>query len=132
MKSRMLCLLLLSGCMEPEVAYQYSLTWTCLAPEGCERIEEVNLIDRLNVSGNVFYFISRRDMLFDESAQRVTSDSLPAGCSWLYAFSLFGHELESATVCNTEDGFEMEFSVPNARPATHSEWSVVARDLGPW
>ena len=132
MKIRMLCLLLLAACTEPEVSYQYSLTWTCVSPDGCERTEVVTLIDRLNINGSSFFFISRRDADFDEDAQRVASDSLPDGCSWLYAFSLFGHELESATVCDTEDGFEMEFSVPNANPVTHSEWLVVARDLGPW
>jgi hypothetical protein len=128
----MLCLMLLSACTEPEIAYDYGLTWTCRSPEGCERTEEVSLIDRLNTSGDAFFFHSRRDMNFRLSADRVASDSLPDGCSLLYAFVLFGHELEPSKVCRSGDGFEMEFSIPNANPATHSKWLVEARDLGPW
>jgi hypothetical protein len=128
----MLCLMLLSACTEPEVAYDYGLTWRCLSSEGCERAEEVSLIDRLNISGDFFFFDSRRDMNFGADGHRLASDSLPAGCALLYGFSLFGHELEPSKVCRTAGGFEMEFSIPNAIPTTHSKWLVEARDLGPW
>lgn len=132
MKARMLCLLLLSACSEPEVAYDYAVTWTCQSPEGCERAEELQWLDRLNISGDIFFFLSTRDMDFDWSGQRVDSDSLPAGCSWLYPFSLFGYELEPSKLCRTSNGYELELSIPNAISATHSQWLIEARDLGPW
>lgn len=132
MKARALCLLLLSACTESDVSYQYALTWTCQSLEGCERTEELKLIDRLNLSGDFFFFISRRDTSFDVSAQRVDSDSLPAGCALLYGFAIFGHELDPSKVCSSANGLVMEFSIPNAIPTTHSQWLVEARDLGPW
>lgn len=132
MKARILCSLLLSACSEPEIAYDYAVTWTCHSPEGCERTEELRLLDRLNVSDHFFFFLSTRDTEFDWSAQQVTSDSLPMGCSWLYPFSLFGYELEPSMACRRDGGYEIEFSIPNAIPGTHSLWLVEARDLGPW
>lgn len=132
MKARMLCLLLLSACTEPDVAYDYGLTWMCQSPEGCERAEELELLDRLNVSGEFFFFESTRDMDFHMTAQRIASDALPAGCSWLYGISFLGHELEPSKLCHTADGFELELSIPNALATTHSKWLVEARDLGPW
>jgi hypothetical protein len=130
MKAGLCCLLLLAGCMEPEFTYQYALEWTCLSPGGCERTEDVELIDRLNVQGNYIYFHSRQDTYFVESAQRLASDSLPAGCAWIYAISFFAYELESSTICSTAGGFELKLSIPNLDSATHSEWLVEARALG--
>lgn len=129
MKARMLCVLLLSGCMDPDAAYDYSLTWVCRSPGGCERSEEVMLIDRLNTTGDSFFFQSTRDEPYFQSAQRVVSDSSPAGCYLLYGFSLFGHELEPSNLCRTPRGFELELSIPNRNPATHSEWLVEVRKL---
>lgn len=129
MKVSMLSLLLLSACTSSDIPYDYALTWTCLSPEGCEREDEVVLVDRLNVNGELLYFTSTR-VDFGEGAQRVDADSLPDGCFWLYGFSLFGDEVEPPMVCRTDGGFDWEFSIPNRNPATHSLWRVEARELG--
>lgn len=129
MKASMLCLLLLPGCTASDIPYDYGLTWTCLSPEGCERADDVALVDRLNVNGERFYFTSTRAD-FREIAQRVDSDLLPAGCFWLYSFSLFGEEVEPTMVCRVLGGFDWEFSFSNRNPATHSQWLVEARELG--
>jgi hypothetical protein len=132
MKAGLCCVLLLAGCTASDVAYDYELAWTCLSPEGCERTEDVELLDRLNVHEDFLYFHSTKALEFTESAQRFASDPLPAGCARIYAFSLFGHDLMSSTICSTTYGFELTISIPNVDPTTHSEWLVKARDLGPW
>lgn len=129
MKARILCLLLFSACSDG-VAYEYSLTWTCLSPEGCERTEELRFYDRLNITGDTFFFASSRDEPYFRTAQRFGSDSLPAGCFWLYSLSLFGDELEPSKACSTAGGFDMEISIPNRDLATHSQWLARARELG--
>ena len=43
--------------------------------------------------------------------------------------SLFEHELEPCKRCHDAGGFEIELSIPNTDPATHSKWVVSARDL---
>jgi hypothetical protein len=129
MKVRLLCLLLLSAC-EAQVAYDYSLSWVCLSADGCERTEEVELINRLNVIEPYLVFMSAENELLVDTAQRFGSESLPAGCWWLYGFSLFGHELEPSKVCSTSGGFDLELSIPNRNPETSSEWLVEARALG--
>jgi hypothetical protein len=129
-KARILCVLLLSACTDSDVGYDYALTWVCLSPEGCERAEEVKLVDRLNINGDRFYFASTRDQSFSEGAQRVSEGALPDGCFWMYSFSLFGHELEPSQFCRTSAGFELELSIPNRNPATHSQWLVEVRELG--
>jgi hypothetical protein len=115
--------------LDPDVAYDYALAWICLSPEGCERSEEVMLIDRLSTTGDTLFFESTRSAAYFQSAQRVTSDSLPAGCYLLYGFSLFGHELEPSKLCRTSSGFELELSIPNRNPEIHSEWLVEVREL---
>ena len=55
MKARILCVLLLAACSD-DISFDYSLTWTCLSAEGCERTEEVKLHDRLNISADTFFF----------------------------------------------------------------------------
>jgi hypothetical protein len=122
-------LLLLPACADAGTAYDYALTWTCLSPDGCERVEEVRLVDRMNVNGDRFYFTSTRDQ-FGEGAQRVASDLLPPECAWLHSFTLFGRELAPSLICRTAAGFELELSIPNRNPATYSEWVVDARDQG--
>jgi hypothetical protein len=129
MKATILCVLLLSACAD-KVPYDYGLTWVCMSPDGCERTEELRLIDRLNINGDGFYFASSRDESFFSGAQRVGSDSLPAGCFWLYSLTLFGDELEPSKCCSTSSGFELELSIPNPNPATHSQWLVEIRELG--
>lgn len=129
MKARLLWVLLLSACMDPDAAYDYALTWECRSAEGCERTEEVKVIDRLNTTGDSFFFRSTRDESYFEAAQKFGSESLPAGCSWLYSLTLFGHELESSKFCETSTGFELELSIPNRNPAFHSQWLVEARRL---
>lgn len=129
MKARVLGLLLLSACSDG-ASYDYALRWTCRSSEGCERTDDLELIDRLNVGGDFFFFASSRDPAFDSSAQRVRSDSLPAGCFWLYNLALFGDELEPAKTCEVPGGFDLEVSIPNRNPATQSLWLVEARELG--
>jgi hypothetical protein len=129
-KTRILCVLLLLSACADKVPYDYGLTWVCLAPEGCERTEEVMLIDRLNVQDDFFFFHSTRDEQYFEGAQRFGSESLPAGCWWLYGVLLFAKELEPAKVCPTSGGFDMELSIPNRDTMTHSQWRVEARELG--
>jgi hypothetical protein len=128
-KPRVLWLLLLSACTGSDIPYDYALTWACVSPEGCEREDEVVLVDRLNVNGELFYFASTRTDFY-EDAQRVDSDSLPVGCFWLYSFSLFGDAVEPPMVCRMSGGFDWEFAIPNRNPATNSLWRVEARELG--
>jgi hypothetical protein len=129
MKAGMACVLLLSACSQLDTRYDYSLTWMCLSPEGCERTAEVQVLNRLTLFGDALWFESTRNKPYLETAQRVESDSLPEGCYWVYGFSLFGHELEPSELCRTSDGFELDVSIPNRNPATHSEWLVEAREL---
>jgi hypothetical protein len=129
MKARMLCVLLLPACSYVDARYDYSLTWVCRSPDGCDRSAEAALLDRLSINGDVLWFESTRNELYTEVAQRSVSDSLPDGCYWLYGLSLFGYELEPSKLCSTSDGFELELSIPNRNPATHSEWLVEAREL---
>lgn len=129
MKACMFWLLLLSACTGSDLPYDYALTWTCLSPEGCERADEVMLVDRLLINGELVDFMSTRTDFY-EDAQRVDSDSLPAGCFWLFSFSLFGDEVEPPVVCRVTGGFDWELSIPNRNPATHSQWLVEARELG--
>jgi hypothetical protein len=123
---------LLAACTESDVSYQYGLTWTCLSPEGCERADAVTLVDRLNIRGDLFFFLSTRTTEFLMTGQRIASTELPAGCAWVYGINIFGHELEPSKMCSTAGGFELELSIPNAIRTTYSEWLVEARDLGPW
>lgn len=130
MKARMLCVLLLPACAYFDARYDYSLTWVCRSPEGCERTAEAALINRLSTfEDDALAFESTRYEPFFESAQRVASDSLPDGCYFLHGLSLFGHELEPSKLCKTSGGFELELSIPNRNPTTHSEWLVEAREL---
>lgn len=129
MKAGILCLLLLSACAD-KVPYDYGLTWVCLSLEGCERTDEVRLIDRLNVRDDFFFFSSSVDEEYSEGAQRFGSESLPSGCWWLYGFLMFGQEMEPSKVCRTSGGFDLELSIPNLDASTHSLWLVEARELG--
>ena len=130
MKIRILGMLLLLTACSDDVAFDYSLTWTCLSAEGCERTEEVKLHDRLNVTGDTFFFATSRDQLYFSTAQRFGSESLPAGCFWLYSLALFGDESEPAKACNVSGGFDMEIAIPDRNPATSSLWLARARELG--
>ena len=135
MRSIVLCLLLLllSAC-EIEIALNYDtykLTWSCLSPEGCERMEQVELIDRVLLFHDDDEYVevfSSRDTLIREDAQRIAADDLPAGCSWLHGLTLFTYALEPSRFCKTSGGFEFEVSIPN-RDMTHSQWLVKGRKL---
>lgn len=136
MKPGILYLLLLTGCSDLWNTANYrihALTWSCLSPEGCERTEQVVLIDRMRVGvdDDLVYFSSTANPDFLELAQAVPSDSLPAGCAWLHAVVLFTHELEPGRLCRTSDALELELSIPNPDPATHSTWLVEGREIGP-
>ncbi len=135
MKRAMLCLLLLSAC-ELDAARNYSvykLTWSCLSAGGCERAQEAVLIDRARiVDDDIFVrFESTRDPVFSGRGQMVPSDELPAECSLLHGFFLFGLELEPSRFCRTSKGFELELSIPDRDPATHGDWLVEAREFDP-
>lgn len=129
MKPGLLCLLLLSACTDPDDAYDYALTWVCLSAEGCERLEEVELIDRLVTFGDSFKFESRSRPLYSLYAQRVASDAVPPGCFLLHGFTIFGHNLEPSKLCTTSDGYDLELSIPNRNPTTSSRWLVEMRGL---
>lgn len=131
MKPGVLCLLLLSGCFFSDElpVRNYSLTWTCLSPDGCERTEEVAQIDRMERVRFDCEFTSTQDEAFVANAKRIDSEFLPPGCSWLYFLTLFGHELERSRFCNVPGGFELELSIPSEDPTTSSMWLVEGRDV---
>lgn len=133
MKPAVLCLLLLSACeLEAARNYRiYELTWSCLSSEGCERMEQVALLDRARIiDDSVFIeFLSSRDEVRWGAGQIVPSDELPEDCFWLYGLALFAYELEPSRYCRTSDGFEVELSIPNREPATQSQWFVEAREI---
>jgi hypothetical protein len=132
-KPGILCLLLLSGCSspseDPPTVLEYALTWICLSPEGCEHMEELEGIDRMELARRDFHFTSTQDESFSEHAQQIASDSLPPRCYWLYDLSLLEHDLEPARLCFIAGGFELDLSIPNEDPATQSLWLVEGRDL---
>lgn len=136
MKPVLLYTILLSGCSYflGEANYRiYELSWTCLSSEGCERADQVPLFDRAEsvIDSDRVDFLSTRDAGFFERAELIESDELPAGCSWMYNLTLFGHELEPSRFCRTSNGFELEVSIPNRDSATHSRWLVTGRHIGP-
>ncbi len=101
-----------------------------MSPEGCERTEEVALIDRATITN--FYYLdleSTQDPSFSEQGELLYLDSLPFYCGWVYYLSFFGHDLERSRLCYTPGGFELELSIPNPDPATVSEWVVSGRKL---
>jgi hypothetical protein len=136
MKPAVLFLLLLSAC-EIKAARNYrtyKLTWSCLSAKACERTEQVMLIDRAELFDNddeYIGFLSSRDDVFRAAGQRVPSDDLPADCAWMYGLGLFAHELEPSRFCRTSGGFELELSIPDRDPTTHSEWLVEGRQIEP-
>ena len=130
----MLCLLLLSGCLthnDRPTADHFALTWTCRSPESCERAQELERIDRMELMlyGRDCHFTSTQDLTFAADAKQILSDLLPPGCSWLYFLSLFNHELPRSRLCFVPGGFELELAIPNQDPATSSMWLVEGRDL---
>lgn len=136
MKPAILGLLLLSACSYLTTEYNYRayrLAWICQPPGACERTELVALMDRVEIvkGSDLIDFLSTRDEFFLELAQLVPSDSLPPECSLVYSLTLFAHELEPARFCRTSEGFELELSIPNRDPATHSEWLVTGREVDP-
>lgn len=132
MKPGILCLLLLAGCGReeaPRTGLEYALTWICLSPEGCERTEELERIDRMELARREFRFTSTQDESFSEHAQQIASDSLPPRCYWLYYLSFLGHDLEPSRFCFFAGGFELEVAIPNEDPATQSLWLVEGLDV---
>jgi hypothetical protein len=51
--------------------------------------------------------------------------------AWLHGLVLFAHDLEPVSLCRTSEDLELELSIPNPDPATHSEWLVEGRAIGP-
>jgi hypothetical protein len=127
-------LLLLPACSflspsDDPSTYEYIVTWYCMSPEGCEHADGAAQIDRATYSGTEFHFTSTQDTSYSEEALRIFSSTLPYRCSWLYELSFFGHDLERSLFCFTAGGFELDLSIPNEDPATHSQWLVVGRDV---
>lgn len=136
MRPMLLCALLLSGCsyIRGEANYRiYELTWTCLSPEGCERADVVVPIDRVRIidGSRRIAFMSSRDNGFYELATLVDMGDLPTDCSWLYSLTLFTHELEPSRFCRTEDGFELDITIPNRDSTANSEWLIEGEHIGP-
>lgn len=132
MKRATLCLLLLLGCSsydDSPTVREFTVTWTCLSPEGCERAADVARIDRVERVEQDCEFTSTQDQAFAADATLVVSATLPRGCGWLYYLSLFGHELERSKLCTLPGGFDLELAIPNEDPATSSLWLVKARDM---
>ena len=137
MKSGTLCLLLLltPACSFLEPSHdpedsEYALTWYCISPEGCEHAEELSRIDGVTLDGYYdFYFTSSQDPSFSEKAERLITEVLPVGCSWLYFLMFLGHDLERSMLCSSPGGFELELSIPNDDLATYSQWVVSGRKL---
>jgi hypothetical protein len=107
----------------------FALTWICRSPDGCERTEAVERIDRMERVRRDCYFTSTQDESFSADGKQVISDFLPPRCVWLYYLSLFDHELERSRFCFVPGGFELELAIPNQDPATSSMWLVEGRDL---
>lgn len=130
MRRGFLCLLLLSGCSsyDSSTVRAFALTWTCLSSEGCERVAEVERVDRMTRVEQDCELTSTQDQTLAADATLVISAVLPRGCAWLYYLSLFGHELERSRFCFVPGGFDLELSIPNADPTTSSPWLVKGRD----
>ena len=136
MKRTLLCLwLLMPACsfLDPrdeDTIERFELIWYCVSPEGCERTEEVARIDRATITN--FYQLdleSTQDPSYSEQGELLHLDSLPYGCVWTHDLSFFGHDLERTRLCYTPGGFELELSIPDADPATSSQWVVSGRDV---
>jgi hypothetical protein len=136
MKPAVLCLLLLSACSDPFGVRNYrtyKLTWTCLSPDGCDRADQVVLINRAEIvdGSELVTFLSTRDETFGDTGQMLPSDELPANCYWLHDLSFFVLDLEPSRFCRTSGAFELELSIPDLDAETHSEWLVNGREIDP-
>jgi hypothetical protein len=135
-KPGMLCLSLVLACsctlFEDYPHLGYDLRWTCVSPQGCERAEQVALIDRVFITENNDFcdFRSTRDGSFLIWARLLASDSLPPDCHLLSGFVIFANELDASLLCYTDEDFEVELTVPNSDSATHSKWRVEGRYTG--
>lgn len=136
MKPGMLCLVFLSGCSyllfpddPPPPMSEYALTWTCRSPEGCERTEELQRIDRMEDVADECHLSSTQDASIGIDGDFGFATSLPAGCSWLYNLTFFGHDLERSRFCSVPGGMELDLVIPNQDPTTSSLWLVEGRDV---
>jgi hypothetical protein len=107
----------------------YTLTWTCLSPEGCERTAELERIDRMKLTRRDCEFTSTQDETFAADATLIFSGLLPSHCWWMYYFAPLGHALEKPMLCFGPGGFELQLAIPNQDPATSSMWLVEGRDV---
>lgn len=134
MKPGLACLLLLPACSHfvpdgERAPSDYSLTWYCISPEGCERTEEVTRIDQASITDYYFLHLANsQDDSFVADAQIIVTDSPGDHCARVHFLTLFGHELEPSKFCYNPGGFEIDLSIPNSDPATHSKWVVSGRD----
>jgi hypothetical protein len=135
-KRGMLCLSLVFACsctLSEDYPYlAYDVRWTCISPDGCERAEQVALIDRGAIleTNDSCEFWSTQTRSIWKWARLAASDSLPTDCYLLSGFVLFEDELEPSLLCHTSEGFEVELSVPNRDSPTHSQWRVEGRYTG--
>jgi hypothetical protein len=134
----MLCLSLVLACscsttwLEDRPWLGYTLRWTCISPEGCERAEQAPLIDRVGIKESKDFcdFWSTGDGTFRIWADLLHSDSLPPDCFLLSGFAVFGHELEPSLLCYAGEDFEIELSIPDRDSPTHSQWRIEGRYTG--
>lgn len=136
MKGVTLSLLLLSACSDPFGVrnYQtYEVTWTCVSPDGCQRADDVAVIDRAEIIDDDprVFFLSSHDRGFREITQMAPSEELPEGCFWLHDVSFFVLDLPPSRFCRTPGAFELELSIPDRDPATTSDWLVDGQEIDP-
>ena len=108
--------------------YTHSIEWTCLA-SSCERTEALSSFDRAWFGQRQINLHSEQDPSVIFITTRVTSDSLPDGCVYLYGLELFGHVLEPLILCRAGAGFDTEVSIPNVNPSTSSDWRIEFQPL---
>lgn len=142
MNARILCFALVLACsfscdFENRPWRAYSLTWTCLSADGCERAEQVARLDRvgIQITDDFCWFWSTKDGAFRVYADLVDPGSLPPDCFMMYGFSIFANELDPAQLCRDENGFVMELLIPDRDSPSHSKWRVdglyTGRTFGP-
>lgn len=123
---------LLFGCGDFSNLYSHSMAWSCLSPEGCARADIVVDFDRASIGYTRIHIGSTSDDSLLTVASRIPSDDVPEGCDLLVGLTLFGHALESLTICRVtgrSGGYSVELSIPDPNPASASEWRIEMRPL---
>lgn len=112
---------------------EYSMSWTCLSPDGCERAEQVALVDRVAILEKPYNFCefwSTRNAEYRWFADLLDSDSLPPDCYLMTGFAIFGYEPDAPLLCRTESGFTLELSILNQDNSKYSRWRIEGQYIG--